>query len=64
MSTYEQNQQVERQVAGTLAGGILASGGGGVGEASTVEEAAERSIAVYNAVLAALQKSTRDQRRG
>ena len=62
MSTFEQNLQLERQLAGTLANGILAAGGGGVTGASTIEQAAEQSIAVYNAVLAALQKNTRDQR--
>ncbi|HEY2346645.1 MAG TPA: hypothetical protein VGH80_12340 [Xanthomonadaceae bacterium] len=61
MSVFAQNQQLERQLAGTLASGILAAGGV-LKEAFTVEQAADQSIAVFNAVLAALQKSTRDQR--
>lgn len=61
MSVYAQNQQFERQLAGTLANGILAAGGV-LKEASTVEQTAERSVAVFNAVLAALQKSTRGER--
>ena len=61
MSVFAQNQQLERQVAGTLASGILAAGGV-LKDATTVEQAAEQGIAVFNAVLAALQQSARDLR--
>lgn len=61
MSVFAQNQQLERQLAGALASGILAAGGV-LKDASTVEQAADQSVAVFNAVLAAMQKSTRDVR--
>jgi hypothetical protein len=60
MSVYAQNQQLERQVAATLTSGILAASGV-LKDVSSVDAIAEQGVLVFNAILMALQKSTKDR---